>query len=575
MIAPLIFATLSLLYWAGLCPSFGPGDSPQHALSALTWGVPVAPGYPLQVMLGYWSARLSGGGLSAVAALSAVFHAGAAALFYLLLKRQGLKPLPAMAATAFMALSRLFWYYAEIPEVRALNDFLAVGAAWAAAAWAQERKISRLWLLAAALGFGLTHHPTFVLILPAIAYWLWHEAALPRRGRAGGALLLMIFCAILPYLVLKARLDHSPPLYNPDEVQGWKGVLALAMRQRVGGLFRMVSGTGVMGFGRFDPERFLKHSGWFLSAAFWELSCSGVVLAGIGAAAAFAKNRRILAFWGAWLFFTAFCFILLSSQQMALCDEAYLRGLVMRFYLLPLIALFALAGFGIEALAEKVRPGFIWTLLGALVFVPAALRPMDLRRHELLKDYAELILKNSGPEDVVILAADDSIFALRYLELVEHKTGKRIFLTPSLFSYPAYIRQLQRRHPELHVPPLGPEGLSTDWGLWQKLNPGKSFYGEAVLREVLLAKWPKSRPRGPLVQISSREPARLESLLGAYRLLQSKAFQNYMDQGIFDFTQEAYLRQSYRSILEWYATFLRPEDAELSLRIHLALSAIR
>ena len=38
-IALALAAALASLYWLLHCPTFGPGDSPQHVLSALTWGV--------------------------------------------------------------------------------------------------------------------------------------------------------------------------------------------------------------------------------------------------------------------------------------------------------------------------------------------------------------------------------------------------------------------------------------------------------------------------------------------------------------------------------------------------------
>ena len=37
-IAAVVFCVLAALYWRFHCPTFGPGDSPQHVLSALTWG---------------------------------------------------------------------------------------------------------------------------------------------------------------------------------------------------------------------------------------------------------------------------------------------------------------------------------------------------------------------------------------------------------------------------------------------------------------------------------------------------------------------------------------------------------
>src|SRR5687768_5032883 len=85
-----VFALLAALFWALRCRTFGPGDSGQHVLSALTWGVSRPPGYPLYTAVGWLWTRLPWAEpAAAVDGLSGIFAAGAAALFYLLLRRQG------------------------------------------------------------------------------------------------------------------------------------------------------------------------------------------------------------------------------------------------------------------------------------------------------------------------------------------------------------------------------------------------------------------------------------------------------------------------------------------------------
>jgi len=153
-------AALAAVYWWGRSRSFGAGDSPQHVLSALAWGVSRPPGYPLYTALAHAASRIPPGPAAGnVNGLSGLLHALAAALFFRLLRRWGCGARAALIATAMLAFSPLYWYYSEVAEVRALNDLLALSAALLAAQL-DERSGRRAWLgLGACLGLGLSHHP--------------------------------------------------------------------------------------------------------------------------------------------------------------------------------------------------------------------------------------------------------------------------------------------------------------------------------------------------------------------------------------------------------------------------------
>ncbi|MDE2490464.1 MAG: DUF2723 domain-containing protein, partial [Elusimicrobia bacterium] len=175
-----VFGALAFVYWLCRSRSFGAGDSPEHVLSALTWGVSRPPGYPLYTALAHFFAKLPlGPAAGRVDGLSGLCAAAAAALFFRLLRRRGCGTSAALAATSLLAFSPLWWYYAEVAEVRALNDLLALAAASAAFELAPESPAEAWAVLGVLLGLGLSHHPTFVLVLPAVLF-----ATLPARGGA-------------------------------------------------------------------------------------------------------------------------------------------------------------------------------------------------------------------------------------------------------------------------------------------------------------------------------------------------------------------------------------------------------
>lgn len=265
-----LFAALAAAYWCGRSLSFGDGDSPQHVLSALTWGVSRARGQPLYTALAHAFALLPlGPAAGRVNGLSGLLHAATAALFYRLLRREGRGERAALAATALLAVSPLYWYYSEVAEPRALNDLLAVAAAWLAAGLAR-RGAASAWLgLGACLGLGLSSSPAGALAMPAVL--LLVLPARPDARRWAELTLATAAGLVLPTLVLAMRLRWGPPpVYNPDGVKDLGGLLVLA----AGGAGRSAA--------RPDLVLLARDLKWLAQAAWSNLTPPGLLLAALG-----------------------------------------------------------------------------------------------------------------------------------------------------------------------------------------------------------------------------------------------------------------------------------------------------
>lgn len=557
------FAFLAALYWTLRCPTFGSGDSPQHVLSAVTWGVSWPPGYPLYVLLGHLMSLLPGSAAANVNGFSGLLHAAAAAVFFLTLRRMSLKPAPALLATALMALSPLFWYYSEIAEVRALNDLLAVLAAYLAVAWSQERKTAQLVSLAAALGFGISHHPTYVLILPSLAVWLASRRAFPDVRAAAAFAATLAACAALPYLILGLRLRFGAPAYNLTGVTTFADVLDLFLRKNLGGPFRMIAGRGLLPSGGFDAAAFREHLGWFGRSAAAQLTPLGVGLAALGLAASLRERRTAAFFWTSWLAVSALFFIALSSQQLHLHNPEFARAVAARFYLLPLIGAFALAGFGAQWLLDRVPATFGWALLAAVTALSLALRPVDLRRRNFTMDYAREIVRGTGPSDLLIVDTDATNFALLYLDAVEHATNDRVLLIPSLLNFPPYRDWLRRRHPALNVPP--DEELMS-WSAWRARNPSRALFAEAEWKDQLLPEFPGSAPSGVMIRVGSAPLPAGAAAAEADFLARSPVVGAATRRTVYPFSMDVDLLRTYRILLEWSASGGAAASAELRER---------
>jgi hypothetical protein len=570
-----VFAGFAALYWGGRGLGLGAGDGPEHALSALTWGVSRPPGYPLYVALAHAFSLLPlGPALGRVSGFSGLLHAAAAALFFRLLRRCGCVPSVALAATCALGLSPLWWHYSEVPEVRALNDLLALWAALWAAQLKRGGPVGRWAALGAVVGLGLSHHPTFVLLLPALALLAREARPDARRGAALAA--AAAAAAAAPYVLLGLRLRlGAPPAFNPDAVAGWGGVLALALRRDSGGLLGMAAGGAPLGSAGFDPALIGRGLARLAGAARDNLTLPGLALAAWGVWTGARARGRAAGFWLLWFACAGPLFVAVSAPQMRFGDADYLRAVFLRFDLLPLIALFALAGLGAQALLARARPEAGRALAAAALLGPLFLRPMPLGEADPLGSYARDLLADSGPRDMILLNSDDSIFATSYLDVVEGGAGDRVFLATGLFRYPPYVARLQARHPDLVLPRNG-DGLSRHMKDWLRLNPTRALYGEATLRDALVALSSATAPSGVLIRFDAPRAAPGEDARQTERLLAERAAAFPPGRPPRTFTQEVYLVKAFAMMLEYDAARLtRPADADLRARLPGAMDAPR
>ncbi|MCR4296458.1 MAG: hypothetical protein NUW21_13050, partial [Elusimicrobia bacterium] len=344
----------------------------------------------------------------------------------------------------------------------------------------------------------------------------------------------------------------------------------LFTRARLGGPLRMAAGAPLLGSLSFDLGRLAGHAGWFFSSLWTHAGPVALALAALGSAALWKNARRDLAAWALWLGASAGVFLVFSSQQLPAVDPEYARAVAARFHLLPMIAVFALAGSGAEALARRVRPAFMLALLAAAVAAPLLLRPLSLSRQDPLLDYTRALVRDSAPGDFVVLGGDDTIFAALNLELVRGEADGRVFLCPTMFSFPPYLRRLRAAYPEVVLPP-GAHGPGTDWARWKALNPGRAVLVEPSLRDDVLADFPGSVPQGALIRVESAR-VKTDPAADARRFLEAPETASFPRRASREWTQEVYILQARRRMAEWLASRLHPErDAELLRRLVLLM----
>jgi hypothetical protein len=476
-LAAVLAVFLTVIFWLGRSHTYGPGDSPQHVFCALLWAVPHPPGYPLQTALGWIWSQFWSEPAAAVNGLSGIFHALAGSVLFILLRQTGCRRISALCAVGFMSLSPLFWYYSLVAEVRAFNDLLALLTACFALQFKLTGRKPAAILLSFFAGLGIAHHPTFVLLLPAFGLWIFH-----KRFHRQLMFAVMSIALILPYALLALRLGYSQPEYNLFGVSGMTGMWNLFTRKNLGGPLRMTAGAGLISSSGFNLQTVAIHFGWLLNSMWLNVGPIALAMSSIGIYVRMKKDAVEVYGWLLWFAITVGTVVIMGSAQMRSPHLNYLYAVISRFYLLPLISIFALSAYGFDFILSKVRPIFSYGLVITIFILPLIMRPLSLAKDNFLYDHMKAMIRDSHPGDIIVLGSDDTNFAALDLELVRRESSGRIFLSPSIFSLPRYAQKLKTRYPDLVIPPSTQAGLTTDWLTWKALNPSTDQKSAAKLR---------------------------------------------------------------------------------------------
>lgn len=212
-----VFVVLAVVYRWGRCPSFGPGDS-----AAVVYRAMFSPNSDPLVLLARAASSLPFDAPEGwINALSGVFNAGASALLFGLLRRLGLKRVPALTAVALLAFSRRYWYYALIAGHAAAATFGLALAVWGVVAWKDEAKP---WPLALAACGALGAAFTAPLAAPSpLLCWglaLLAALALQRLSAASprGAAAILAAALVVPIVRPYDLRRHNPTLEWAQEI---------------------------------------------------------------------------------------------------------------------------------------------------------------------------------------------------------------------------------------------------------------------------------------------------------------------------------------------------------------------
>jgi len=430
-----------------------PGDGPEFATVMFTGGVAHPPGYPLLSLIGTLFGALPIGPLPFRANLvSAVAHAATVSVIFLIGERLTRNAIASAAVALVIAFGRLFWSWSLVIEAFPLNDLLVSLVLYFLIVW-HERPMTRWPLFAAAICFGLgvANHQTITLFIPGFA-WILYDRRRELRGRGrliSQAIGASVVAAVVPYVYIPiAAANHA--------VLNWGGIQTPldVVRQ----FLRLDYGTGQLipnaqyqgGTGIERLQDFATHINPALAA-----------LAGLGAARAWRSARWLL--WSCTLnfFLSGPAFLSYANANIA---DLTARFVLVRFYLLPQIAIAPLAALGLMFAAELIRrrlraaPAWLPQAFAAAAFAVAAIevgvayRAVDRSADHTAHDFAVDILSSVDPNTVLLAGGDHVVLPLDYVQAVERVRPDVTVVAIPLLPFDWYQRELRLRHPELNVP---------------------------------------------------------------------------------------------------------------------------
>lgn len=215
-----------IVYLLTLAPGMAGGDAGEMQIVPYALSLAHPTGYPLHTLLGkLWVTFFPLGSIALrMNVLSAMAGALAVGLTYGAAKSLSGSLVAAIGAACALGASPIFWSQALLADKYALNACLFALVLFLLQRWLAAPTQRRLYVLALAYGFSLTHHRSMLTLAPFLALiWLWRARPTLTDPKS---LLKLIACLVLPltlylYLPFGATRPLPNSVWHPDTPAQW------------------------------------------------------------------------------------------------------------------------------------------------------------------------------------------------------------------------------------------------------------------------------------------------------------------------------------------------------------------
>jgi hypothetical protein len=391
------------------------GDSGELIAATVTGGVAHPPGYPLFLLLGRLTAAVPVGSIAMrVNALSAVCDAAAAGLLTLAVARLSGRVAGGLLAGGLFAFSTRVWAYATVAEVFALNNLVMAGLLGTLALAGPRATVRHVASAAALMGLGLANHHTSIFVSTPIVAWLlvsaWRAGTGAWRLLAVAAGCGLAGLAPYAYLPLAAARDAWVSWGEPASLAGFLRHLTRAEY----GTFRLASAH--VGAATSAVGHVVTYLRDLLSQSLWV----GAALAPVGAWAGLRAPRTRGAVLAVLVGLIGYVVVFNALSNLPL-DVPLLFEVQARFWQMPNLLVFALAGLGLAALAPARLAAAALAVATAVAGVQAArnFASMDESQNRWVESYGRSILAAAPPGALILSRGDLITNVLLYLRFAE------------------------------------------------------------------------------------------------------------------------------------------------------------
>lgn len=414
-----IFFFFLIIYLHNLSRSIYAGDTGLLVSAAVVGGVPHPPGYPLFTIVGFlfnefgrffnFRPAFSVGLISVLASATAVLLYFRTA--FILTQRRLISLVSALA----LGTVYLFWIFAEIPEVFALNNFFITLLTFLSLKYIKNKSKTYLYLLAFCVGLSLTNHLTIIFLFPSILIFAWPKLKLifKKDKKVILKLGLLFLFGITPYLyIIQASLSH--PEIDWAHITDLRSFIAFILRERY----------GTFQLGYFDSPGVISRLGtlfYYGSTLLSQLTIPVSILCLLALVKGFKdKSRYVIAIF--------IGFILVGPGFMLYAgfplDNAFRIGLAERFMAASAVIALLLLPIGLLTFTSFLnrlfkRSTYNFLFIGVFLLIPIQLFIYNFPKtnlsdvhlgDDLGKNYLTLLPKKS----ILLLASDTSLMNTLY-----------------------------------------------------------------------------------------------------------------------------------------------------------------
>jgi len=444
-------------------PFISGGDSSEFSLVAKTFSIAHPPGYPFYSLLSAIIVRLIPFSTITwrVGLLSSIPTTVTAWLIYKILNEYKVNKFFSLTGSLLYAFLFPVWLYSEMPEVFALNNLIIASITYLIILSTKKRENKYLYFIALMLGIAVSHHHTFVLMLPGW-FLLWKNNKIGYgkvfKPKTAFFMVLLFFLGFSFYLYPIIASYFNPPLdwENAKTLSGFIRIISRAPY----GVFKAGSGaiTHIPNqiFDIFSIFIFLLH----------DFRIIGIVFILFGLIRIIKVNKP----------FALFIYINLSVQLFFLfysnftLNNSFGTALYERFLILPYLTLIFPLTIGSEYLYGKIS-GFILkhlknkslktvSVLALKIFLIIFISIIFLQNIKIInkykngktfENYAKDFLDTLPKNAIIQVQRDNSYFPTAYYYYVNrYRPDIKFIFTPYL-TKPYYRERLLKDYPGLKL----------------------------------------------------------------------------------------------------------------------------